>query len=181
MKLATIVLALLASASPAWAAEDNDLTSRPGYVDFGELAADYGEPRVTVDISEPLLKLVSAMKHDDPVAEAALKDLESVRVRIYDTAGDVAAAAERMQEVSAMLGDLDWEQIVRVRESDKKVDVYVKHGDDQIHGLTVVKVDGEEAVFVNVMGELSPEVLARVADEVPGGHALAYASASLDN
>lgn len=166
MKSLYLAISLLISALPAWAGGDEDLQSKPGYVDFGELAADYGEPRVMVDISESLLKLASAMKHHDPVAEAALQDLESVRIHVYDTAGDIAAAAGRMEEVSEMLGDLDWEQIVRVREPDKKVDVYVKHGNDKIHGLTVMKVDGEEAIFVNILGDITPSELRMVMDRV---------------
>ena len=166
MKFVYVITALLIGSFPAWAGGDENLESQPGYVDFGELAADYGEPRVMVDISESLLKLASAMKHDDPVAEAALQDIESVRVHVYDTAGDVAAAAQRMQDVSKVLGDLDWEQIVRVRESGKKVDVYVKHSEDVIHGLTVMKVDGEEAVFVNVLGDIKPSELSMVMTRV---------------
>ncbi len=119
-----------------------------------------------VDISESLLQLVSAMKHDDPVAEAALRDIESVRVHVYDTAGDIAAAAEHMEHVSNLLGDLDWSQIVRVRKPGERVDVYVKHGDEEIHGLTVMKVGGKDAVFVNVLGEINPSELSMVMDHV---------------
>ncbi len=162
MKILSLTLALLFASTAALAGDDSDLSSKPGYVDFGELAADYGEPRVMVDIGSSLLKLVSAMKHEDPVAEAALRNLESVRVHVYDTAGDIAAAAEHMQDVSKILGDLDWEQIVRVREPQERVDIYVKHGEDEIHGLTVMKVDGEEAVFVNVLGDINPAELSAV-------------------
>jgi hypothetical protein len=166
MKTLSLTLAILFTSMASLAGDDTDLAGMPGYVDFGELAADYGEPRVMVDIGSSLLKLVSAMKHDDPVAEAALSNLESVRVHVYDTVGDIAAAAQRMQDVSDMLGDLDWEQIVKVREEGKKVDVYVKYTNEEIHGLTVMKVDNEEAVFVNVLGDINPGELSMVIDHV---------------
>ncbi len=162
MKALYVAMAMMVVALTGWAADDADLTSRPGYIDFSELAADYGEPRVSVDLGSSILKLVSAMQHRDPVAEAALRNIESVRVSVYDTAGDIAAATERMAEVREILGDLDWTQIVRVREPGEKVDVYVKHGDDEIHGLTVMKVDGKEAVFVNVLGDINPAELSSV-------------------
>ena len=45
-----------------------------------------------------------------------------------------------------------WEKIVCVRDSDQKVDSYLKYGDDRIHGLTVMAVDAEEAVFIKLPG-----------------------------
>lgn len=166
MKFASILTALLVSSFPVWADGDHDLRSKPGYVDFGKLAAHYGEPRVMVDISESLLRLASAMTRHDPVAEAALRDIESVRVHVYNTAGDVTAAAAHMQDVSKTLRALNWEQIVRVREADENVDIYVKHGENEIHGLTVMKVGDDEAVFVNVLGDINPAELSAVMDRV---------------
>ncbi|MFT7286105.1 MAG: hypothetical protein ACI87W_000209 [Halieaceae bacterium] len=165
MKTLTVISALLFMALPALA-QDADIESMPGYVDFGALSADYGEPRVMVDLGGSLLKLVSAMKHDDPVAEQALRSIDSVRVNVYDTAGDSTPAEERMSSVSKSLTALSWEQIVRVREEDKQVDIYVKHGDDRVHGLTVMSVDSEQAVFINVLGDIDPGTLRTVVDHV---------------
>lgn len=166
MKALSLAAALLITALPALAGTDDDLSSKPGYVDFGQLAADYGEPRVMVNIGGSLLQLVGAMEHDDPVAEAALKNLESVRIHVYDTAGDIAAAVSRMKDVSDLLGELDWEQVVQVREPDERVNIYVKHGEEQIHGVTVMVVDEEEAVFINVLGDINPSELSMVMDHV---------------
>lgn len=89
-----------------------------------------------------------------------------------------------IQSLSGTASELtadEWQTIVRIREENKTVFVLLKESENAISGTTVLTADAQELVFVNVMGELSPEVLARVADDVPGGHALAYASASLDD
>lgn len=134
----------------------------PGYVDFSELSQNYGEPRVMVNLGGSLLKLVGSMKHDDPVAEEALKSLESVRIHVYDTAGDTTSADARMDAVSGKLTSLDWEQIVRVQEPENRVNIYVKHSEDRIHGLMIMAVNAEEAVFVNVLGDINPAHLSEV-------------------
>ena len=166
MKMFNAVLALLLTALPAFAAEDGtDLSDRPGYVDFSVLADSYGEPRVMVDLGSSLLQLVGAMKHDDPVAEEALRSLESVRIHIYSTDGELAPAQERIDHVNTVLSADSWEKVVRVREPAQQVDIYVKHSEERINGVTVMALDGDEAVFINILGSIDPEQLATVVGE----------------
>ena len=54
----TAILAGLVSLSVA--AQTDNLENLPGYVDFGNLDAIYGEPRVMINIGGPLLTLLSA-------------------------------------------------------------------------------------------------------------------------
>ena len=125
-----------------------------------------------IDLSSSLLKLVGAMKHDDPAAEEALRNLDSVRVHVYDTGGDEAPAARRMAAVKDMLSAQGWEQIVRVREPDDQVDIYVKHGGERIQGITIMAVDPEEAAFINVLGDIDPAKLNDVVSSIEVGHDL---------
>lgn len=142
------------------------LEESPGYVDFGELAAEYGEPRVMIDVGSSLLRLIGAMDHEDPVAAATLRNMESVRVHVYDTHGKPDPAAERMETMSSKLTSDAWERVVRVREDGERVDIFVKHDSDRIHGVTVMAVDEEEAVFINVLGDIDPSELSSVMERV---------------
>lgn len=145
---------------------DDQLNASPGYFDFDQLTVEYGEPRVMVDLGSTLLNLISHLKHDDPVASEVLSQLEHVRVRVYSTAGDTAAAAAQATTTTESLNGLEWEKIVQVREPDNHVDVYVKAGPEMIYGLLVMKVDSDEAVFVNVLGDIQPEKLSAVLEHV---------------
>ena len=163
MKLFNAMLAALVIAVPALAGDETeDLSDRPGYVDFSTLATDYGEPRVMVDLGSSLLQLVSAMSHEDPVAKEALSNLDSVRIHVYRTDGELAPAQERIDHVNKILSADAWEKIVRVREPGEQVDIYVKHSEERVHGVTVMALDGEEAVFINILGSIDPEQLATV-------------------
>lgn len=155
-------------AVPALAAQANDdsIPASPAYVDFGELAQAYGEPRIMIDIDSALLQLVGAIKHKDPVANAALKDLEAIHVHVFDTYGELEPALERMTSVSGRLVNDQWERIVRAREEGKNVEIFMKQSDSQIHGLAVMAVDNEEAVFINILGSINPEDLAEIMAQV---------------
>ena len=102
MKSLALILSLVFVTQTAWSA-DEATTDMPGYVDFSELSQNYGEPRVMINLGGSLLKLVGSMKHDDPVAEEALKSLDSVRVHVYDTAGDTTSAEERKSSFEDMM------------------------------------------------------------------------------
>lgn len=161
MKSFALVLSLIFAAQAAWSADEAN-ADMPGYVDFSALSQSYGEPRVMVNLGGSLLKLVGAMKHDDPMAEETLRSLDAVRIHVYDTAGDTRSAEARMDTVSDTLKGQNWEQIVRVREPDDRVNIYVKHSEDRIHGLMIMAVNLEEAVFVNVLGDIDPTQLNEV-------------------
>jgi hypothetical protein len=145
---------------------DPVLAEKPGYVDFNALAADYGEPRVMINVGSSLLRLASVMDHRDPVAKAALSRMESVRIHVYDTHGRTEPAAQQMDELSALLKREAWEPIVRVREDDEQVDIFLKQDSERIHGITVMAVNGDEAVFINVLGDIDPAELGQVMDHV---------------
>ncbi len=54
---------------------------------------------------------------------------------------------------------------MQVNEDDEQVLVYMKAIDGNMEGMTVMVVDEEEAVFVNVIGQLNPAELAQVMDK----------------
>ncbi len=158
--LITAVCALLAI--PAMAQEDA-LKDLPGYVDFGELNSIYGEPKVNISIGGALLGFVGAMaKNDDPEAAAIFKKLKGVRVSVYSTEGNLDAALDQVSRVKSALIASNWEPIVQVSDEGEQVQIFMKMDGVKMDGLTLMAVDDEEAVFINVIGQLDPQELAEV-------------------
>ncbi|EAQ98163.1 DUF4252 domain-containing protein [Congregibacter litoralis] len=165
MKIFALVLSLLLAPASAHSA-DVASADLPGYVDFSALADEYGEARVTINLSGSILGLVASLKHDNPAASETLKNLDSVRVQVYDTAGNTSAAASRMDAVSGKLMNAEWEQVIRVREAGERVHVFMKQGDNRIKGLMIMAVDPEEAVFINILGDIDPAHLETVVSQM---------------
>ena len=160
--LITAVCALLAV--PAMAQEDA-LKDLPGYVDFGEMNSIYGEPKINISIGGSLLGFVGAMaKNDDPEAAAIFNKLKGVRVSVYSTEGNSGAAIDQVKRVKNLLTASDWEPIVQVNDDGEQVQIFMKMAGNKMEGLTLMAVDDEEAVFINVIGQLDPQELAAVMD-----------------
>lgn len=160
-------LILAACLSFPLAAQDNNLQEAPGYVDFEALSSVYGEPRVMVNISGFLLKfMAAASKKEDPEAAALMRSLDAVRVNVYSTDGQLAAAQEQIASVKTILEKDGWQPVVQVKESDEEVQIFMKADDAGMQGLSVMTVNTEEAVFVNIIGDIDPSQLSMVMDQI---------------
>lgn len=149
-------------ALPAIAQEDA-LRDLPGFVDFGEMNSIYGEPKVNISIGGALLGFVGALaKNEDPQAAAIFSKLKGVRVSVYATGGDAAAALDQVSRVKETLTTLQWSPVVQVNEEGEQVQIFMKMNGEVMDGLTLMAVDGKEAVFINVIGQLDPEELGQL-------------------
>ena len=151
-------------ALPAMAQED-ELKDLDGYVDFGDLSATYGEPKITINLGGTMLNFVGMMSSSEsPETSEMISKLKGIRVQIYSLDADTAAARDQFGKTKSSLKSSGWEPIVQVNEDDEQVLVYMKMLEGQMEGMTVMVVDEEEAVFVNVIGQLNPEELGKVMD-----------------
>jgi hypothetical protein len=161
MKTLTIIILTALMSLPA-AAQTAALEEQPGYVDFGALDSIYGEPRVMINIGGSILKLIAMASQEDPEAAEMIRGLDGVRINVYDTGGNVDPALEQVAKVKAMLEKEAWEPIVQVKENGEEVQIFMKANEERMQGLAIMAVDGEEAVFLNILGEVDPAKLGQV-------------------
>ena len=158
--LALCLGALLAL--PAIAQEDA-LKDLPGYVDFGELNSIFGEPTVQISIGASLLSLVGTLSaEEDPEAAELFKKLNGVRVSVFETESMAEGAVELVKDLSGSLSQKGWESVVTVNSAEEQVRVFMKISGETVDGITVMAVEDDEAVFVNVIGNINPAELDRV-------------------
>lgn len=160
-KILTLCVTVMISL-PAIAQEDA-LKDLPGYVDFGQLTAVFGEPSVQISVGESLLGLVGSLSaSEDPEAAELFKRLNGVRVNVFETEAMADGAISLVKDVSASLVDLGWESVVTVNSEDEQVRIFMMIKDNSVQGITVMAVEETEAVFVNVIGSIDPEELGKV-------------------
>ncbi len=174
MRLKTIImcvlltLALAATVAAKDKRQTEDYTKHPGYVDFDALDIFADEDaKIEVYLKQPMLKLLSEFaKHEDPELFEMFAKLKLVRVQVFEVTRELGEKFEA--ESSKTVKELDkkgWERIVRVREDDERVYVYLKPSADYdfIEGIVVIAIeDFEEAVFVNIVGEINPDDIGRL-------------------
>ena len=144
-------------------AQEDELKDLPGYVNFGDLSVTYGEPKITINLGGTMLNFVGMMsKSESPETSQLISKLKGIRVQIYNTDDNTDAAKDQFKKVKSDIRSSGWEPIVQVNEEDEQVLVYMKMEGDNMEGMTVMVVDDEEAVFVNIIGQLNPTELGRV-------------------
>jgi hypothetical protein len=170
-KIIYMALALafaLAAATPSTAgAEETDYSKLPGYVDFGAMGV-FGdiESSVEVFLKGSLLVLVrEAVKDEDPELSDMLANIQYIRVQVFPL--DDVDSDQLMAKTKQMAQGLEkkgWEIVVRVREDDEQVYVYLLPGKKtNIEGLVVMVIEeDDEATFVNIVGDVDPAEIGRL-------------------
>jgi hypothetical protein len=163
IKLFTVATLAVAFAIPGIAAQ------HPGQVDFGAMPSAAGRQFVEVNLQPNLISLAAKIvsKQEPDVAEL-LRNIKHVRVNVVgldDT--NRGTVDQKMQSVRADLESRGWSPVVTVRdEGGENVNVHIKTGEnDVIQGLVVTVIgDNNEAVFVNIVGEINPDQIAEIAN-----------------
>jgi hypothetical protein len=147
-------------------AQEDELKNLAGYVDFGDLSASYGEPKITINLGGTMLNFVGMMSSSEsPETSDLISKLKGIRVQIYNIDKNIDAAKSQFGKTKSQLKSSGWEPIVQINEDDEQVLVYMKMTEGHMEGMTVMVVDDDEAVFVNVIGQLNPAELAKVMDK----------------
>jgi hypothetical protein len=163
MKFKLLLMSLAAMLALPVMAQEDALKDFPGYVDFGELNAIFGEPTVQIAVGESLLGLVGALSaSQDPEAAELFKRLNGVRVNVFETSQMADGAVDYVKDVSSQLSNLGWESVVTVNSADEQVRIFMKMDNDRVEGITVMAVEENEAVFVNIIGSINPAELGKV-------------------
>ena len=147
-------------------AQEDELKNLAGYVDFGDLSATYGEPKITINLGGTMLNFVGMMSSEEsPETSELISKLKGIRVQIFSIDENSDAAKSQFGKTKGQLKSNGWEPIVQINEDDEQVLVYMKMTEGNMEGMTVMVVDNDEAVFVNVIGQLNPTELAKVMDK----------------
>lgn len=144
-----------------------------GQIDFADLSAHYGEPKVEINLSASLMSMIGSFaKNEDPEVAQILSNLEFIKVRVYNLNGKLEKANSTVDRVSSTLKRDNWETLVMVNdnEENQKVRIFSKSTNDVIDGVVVMVVSPEkeegEAVFINIVGEIDPDKIAKVTDNL---------------
>lgn len=153
-----------------WLAAAN--ASAQGDFLFDEIPGIDAEPSVQIDLNPELMGFFTeAAKGAQGEAAAALDGITNVRVRVYEGIGsNIDDLVKFVDDTTTRLERDGWHSVVRVSEGGERVRIYMKPGrDGMISGLTVMVTDngaGNEAVFINVAGEIEPARLGRIAASI---------------
>jgi hypothetical protein len=163
IKLFTVATLAVAFAIPGFAAQ------HPGQVDFGTMPSAAGRQFVEVNLQPNLISLAAKIvSKEEPQVAELLRNIKHVRVNVVGLDdSNRGSVDQKMQAVRADLESNGWSPVVTVHdEGGENVNVHIKTGkDDVIQGLVVTVIGNDnEAVFVNIVGEINPDQIAEIAN-----------------
>ena len=154
--------------------EDEELRKLRGYVDFDSWTGlRPAETTVEIYIKDPILSLVARLTRDeDPDLSDLLSSLKLIRVQTYPLdASDTREIKARVDEIRKKLEKDKWEIVVRAREPDQQMHVYIKSSKDEVNGLVIMAAKyGENISFVNIVGDIDLNSISRLGNkfDIPG-------------
>lgn len=146
-------------------------SASPGEVDFGKLGdPGQGGNYVEINLGRNLISLAARLvEKQKPEVGKLLRSVELIRVNIVGLTDENRSGAEkRVLGIRAQLDKQGWQRIVTVKEKGgEDVGIYIKaRGDESLEGIVVTVLDGrkQEAVLINIVGDIKPEQIAAVGE-----------------
>jgi hypothetical protein len=146
-----------------------------GYFSFDDIPGLDSEPTVEIDLGPDMMRFFGEAAKQSVQDTSGLEGVTNVRVRVYEGIGDSEADLVKfVDDTSRTLASAGWSSVVRVNEDGERVRIFMKPAAagganaGSIEGITLMVVDtgGDEAVFINVAGDIQPEQLGRIAARV---------------
>ncbi len=167
LKIVGVVIVTL-SLGGCFSASTN-LRSHPGYADLS--LPDRSQVNSTLNLTLESAGLIPArwlvrhaMADSNEAGEdakrltlAVLQAIEAVQLRVYDVNNNSELFDTAIDESVATLKQAGWQTLVTVKDGDERVVIMQAGEEEMIVGLSVLVSNPDEAVFVNVVGQLRPE------------------------
>ena len=131
--------------------------SDEGYANLDSPGIADTDRSMSLSLGKTTLRFAARFLDDEPETQALLRNLDGVRVRIYEVNGDTGRIAHNFERMAEKLSDDGWEPVMLVHEDDELVQMFAKQTSRGMCGLTIVSADDDEVVMVNIMGKIEPE------------------------
>jgi hypothetical protein len=168
---AAIIVAMgtVASAAPA---TEKDVEKLPGYIDLNSIEVPAGAEDVRlVDLGPALLRLAAGNEEEgNTELNQLLSQIYSVRVKSFSINEDQTSKLRpQIEQIENKLVQQDWQRLVHIKEGDEIVSVSMKSAGDRMGGLMVIAFEpGDEATFINIVGDLDLSSLVGLASTMGG-------------
>lgn len=150
---------------PVFAAEENEYLGHPGFVDFSQLGNFTKDASVEIFLGKPILDLVAALtEEEDPALTQLLGKMVMIRVEEFTVTPEQQGDMQKLiDQTSRKLTSAKWEKLIKVREEDEQVDIFLKTQDSKVLGMLVMTFGANhEAVFINLIGEIDLALIGKL-------------------
>ena len=143
----------------------------PGQVDFGKFSPPDGGEFVEIQIQSNLLSLAAQLvEKQEPAAAQLVRSVELIHVNVIGlTDANRAELVKRVRQIRHDLDSQGWEHNVAVQQKDgEDVGIYTRtRGGEALAGIVITVINPkEEAVLINIVGDIRPDQVALLGDKL---------------
>lgn len=149
---ALILIALVLASCGITAPRGND-----GYANLDSPGMADTDRTLSLSLGKTTLRFAARFLDEEPETQALLRNLDGVRIRIYEVNGSTDRIVHKFERMGKKLSNDGWQPVMLVNEDDEMVQMFAKPSTSGMQGLTIVSADDEEVVVINVMGDIEPE------------------------
>lgn len=177
-----VVLAMLLLASARVSAQSPDAEAA-----FKQLSAK-AVKAVNISLDQSMLQFAGMFMNDKDADEAQAKkiiaNLKGVYVHSFEFSKPGGYSDDDISALRAALKEPEWSRIINVNKSgkdeeEKTAEIYFRKEGDKIGGLAVIAAEPRKLTFVEIVGDINPQDLAKLSGQmgIPNLPAGANASA----
>ncbi len=158
-------LVLFSLSVPAGA---QSLEGLPGFVDFEDFGDfDLDDLRVEINLSQNLINLLSsAVEEEDGEFSELLRDLNLIKVNIFELEDETESATRRLRSTVRDLRNDGWESVVSIRDGDT-INLMIRTDGELIFGLFGAWAgESGDLGLINIVGNFDPQQIARLARQL---------------
>ena len=159
-----LLLAICLVPGPATAQLHED---HPGYFPIEELGILPEESiNLEINLTGPMMKFIAlATDEAEPELARLIEGLKSIRVRGADLdRGNADDVRSGIRDATQQLAERGWISMVRIRDDNEEIHIYFKDQEGEMVGLTVLSLEGDEAMLINLVGKVDPTGLGSLAE-----------------
>lgn len=142
----------------------SDLKSNPGYARLSYPGLWEVDTELNISLGPWAVRTVLNFAKD--LDKQQLKKIVGLRLTVYNVNENSSLITNHIHKSVDQLKEDGRVQTIAVNEGAEKNVVMVKFGDNRIEGFSVLTINKEEAVFVNVIGDLDPQFLDQLLAQV---------------
>ncbi|MEM7356049.1 MAG: DUF4252 domain-containing protein [Acidobacteriota bacterium] len=167
-RLVAVLVACLVASPSTWAEATDPLSDNPGYFPLEELDVLSSEAlSIEINLHGAMLKLIAAAtRSEEPEFSEIIANLDAVRVRIAPVEDvDPSKVRAGLGRARGWLEKRGWSTMVRTREGDDELHIYLRQVDGDIAGIAIMAIEaGGEAALINIVGKLDLSQLGRLGE-----------------
>jgi hypothetical protein len=142
-----------------------------GSFNFDSIPGIDQQPIVAVDVNPVMIGFFRTMAAAaDPEAPDLFAGLRSIKLRVYHSSEAGREFSSFIQGVAGQLEGQGWQRVASVQGEGSNVQFHMQMTEEMVTGMTIMVLDGEEAIFMNIDGSISAADLGRLMAQydIPG-------------